>query len=132
MTELAQKSYIKEIERIVEHLMEDWMAHNFSDMDRYFANHVVMIETDTHRRIMGIDNVLEQYELFVEDAEIHEYDITELLIDLVEETAVAYVTYRIKYETDGTKFDESNTEILVFNEHNKEWKIVWRTQLIGT
>jgi hypothetical protein len=132
MTELAQKSHVKEIERICVHLMEDWMAPKFANMDRYFSNHVVMIETDTHRRITGIDDVLEQYELFVEDTEIVDFKITELLVDLVEDTAVAYVTYDIKYEMDETRFDETNTEILVFHEHDKEWKIVWRTQLVGT
>lgn len=132
MTELAQKSHVKEIERIVVHLIEDWMGHEFTNMDHYFSNNVVMIETDTHQRITGIDDVLEQYELFIEDTEIIDFKITELLVDLVEDTAVAYVTYNINYEVDETRFDETNTEILVFREHDKEWKIVWRTQLIGT
>ncbi len=132
MTELAQKSHVKEIERIIEHLMKDWMAQAFMDMDHYFSNHVVMIETNTHRRITGIEKVLEQYELFIEDAEVIDYEVTELLVDLVENTAVAYVTYQIKYEMDATKFDESNSEILVFRERDNRWEIMWRTQLIGT
>lgn len=132
MTELTQKTNVKEIERLVEHLMADWMAQEFTNMDHYFSNQVVMIETDTHRRIKGIDDVLEQYELFIEDAEIIDYEITELLVDFVKDTAVAYVTYRIKYKMDKTRFDETNTEILVFHEQDKAWKMVWRTQLIGS
>lgn len=132
MTELAQKSQVREIEHIIDYLFEDWMSHNFSDMDRYFSNHSVMIETGTHRRILGKSDVLEQYELFIEEARIKDYEITELFVDLVEDTAVAYVTYMIKYEMDNTTFKETNTEILVFHEHDKKWNIVWRTQLIGT
>jgi len=116
---------------MVEHLMTDWMAHEFANMDRYFSNHVVMIVAGTHRRISGLDAVLEQYELFIEDAEIENYNVTELLVDLVEDTAVAYVTYQVKYEIDNTRFDETNTEILVFHGRDNHWKIMWRTQVIG-
>ena len=131
MTKRAQKTRIKEIERIVEHLMEDWMSHDLAQMDHYFYDHVVMIEAGTNNRIMGVDNVLENYLLFIEDADITDYKITELFVELVEDTAVAYFTYRIKYEMDGTKFDESNTEILVFRNHEENWQIMWRTQLLG-
>lgn len=131
MTELAQKTHVKEIERIVEHLMEDWMSHEVTKMDQYFYDHVVMIEPGTNNRIMGLDSVLENYQIFIEDAEITDYKITDLFVELIEETAVAYFSYRIKYETDGTKFDEANTEILVFRKYEEEWQIIWRTQLLG-
>lgn len=131
MTERAQKTGIKKIERIIEHLMEDWMSHKLAKMNHYFYDHVVMIEAGTNDRIMGVDNVLENYLLFIEDANVTDYKITDLFVELVGDTAVAYFTYRIKYETDGTKFDENNTEILVFRKKGENWQIIWRTQLIG-
>lgn len=131
MTERAKKIQIKEVERVINHLMEDWMDNEGKNLDRYFYDHVVMMEAGTNNRIMGADNVLENYLLFIEDAEITDYNITDLFVELVEDTAVAYFTYRIKYEVDGTKFDESNTEILVFLKQGEDWHIIWRTQLLG-
>lgn len=131
MTERPHNTRIQEVERVIEHLMEDWMSRELANMDHYFYDNVVMIEAGTNNRIMGVDNVLENYLLFIEDADITEYKITHLFVELVEDTAVAYFTYRIKYETDGTKFDESNTEILVFRKKGEDWQIIWRTQLLG-
>lgn len=131
MTERAQITRTKEVERVIEHLMEDWMSHKSANMDRYFYDHVVMIVAGTNNRIIGVDNVLENYLLFIEDADITEYKITDLFVELVENTAVAYFTYRVKYEMDSTKFDESNTEILVLRKKGEDWQIIWRTQLLG-
>ncbi|SHE89108.1 protein of unknown function [Fodinibius roseus] len=131
MTERAKKTHIKEVERIINHLMEDWMDNEGENLDRYFYDHVVMIEAGTNNRIMGVDNVLENYLLFIEDAKITDYKITDLFVELVEDTAIGYFTYRIKYEMDDTKFDESNTEILVFRKQENNWQIIWRTQLLG-
>lgn len=131
MTELAQKSHIKEIERVIEHLFENWMNKQFVKLEQYFHHHIVMIEPGTANRLTGAEEIIENYRGFIEDAEIHDYSITELSVDLFGETAVVYLTYRIKYRVEQTKYDESNTDILVFRKHNRHWQIVWRTQLLG-
>lgn len=131
MTERKKKTQIKEVERVINHLMEDWMDNEGKNLDRYFYDHIVMIEVGTNNRIMGVDNVLENYLLFIEDSKITDYKITHLFVELVEDTAIGYFTYRVKYEVDDTKFDESNTEILVFRKQENDWQIIWRTQLIG-
>ena len=131
MTELAHKTHIREIERVVEHLFENWMNKQFFKLDQYFHNHGVMIEPGTAKRLTGAEEIIENYRDFIEEAEIFDYSINELSVDLFDETAVVYLTYRIKYRVEQTNYDESNTDILVFRKHNRHWQIVWRTQLLG-
>lgn len=50
-------------------------------------------------------------------------------IEVFGNTAVAYYTYRIRYQVESTKYDESGSEVLVFDRHNDQWIIVWRVQL---
>jgi len=131
MTELAHKTHIREIERVVEHLFENWMTKQFDKLEQYFHHHVVMIEPGTANRLTGADNIIENYRDFIEEAEIFDYSITELSVDLFDQTAVVYFTYGVKYRVEQTKYDESNTDILVFRKLNRHWQIVWRTQLLG-
>lgn len=131
MSELAHTTHIKEIERVVEHLFENWMTKQFDKLEQYFHSHVVMIEPGTNHRLMGAEQIIENYRDFVEEAEVYHYSITELLVDLFEETGVAHFTYRVNYSVEDTRYDESNTDILVFRKHNRHWQIVWRTQMLG-
>lgn len=131
MTELAHTTHVKEIERVVEHLFENWMNKQFEKLEQYFHNQAVMIEAGTENRLKGTAAIIENYRDFIEDADIDDYSITKLSVDLFEETATAYFSYRIKYRVENTKYDESNTDILVFRKHNRHWQIVWRTQQMG-
>lgn len=131
MTELAHTTHVKEIERIIEHLNEDWINKNLRNFDQYFHNHVVMIEPGTNNKIVGSEQVIENYRDFVEDIEVSDFKITEMHVDLFDATAVAYFTYRMRYRVENTNYDESNAEILVFRRHDDHWQIVWRTQMLS-
>lgn len=131
MTELAHTTHVKEIERIVEHLNEDWINGDLENMEQYFHNHVVMIEPGTDRRKTGIEQMIESYGDFIQEAEVSDFKITGMHVDIFDTTAIAYYTYHIKYMIGSTKYDESNAEILVLRQHEEEWQILWRTQLMG-
>lgn len=131
MTELPHTTHVKEIERLVEHLNEDLANKDFESLAEYYHNHAAMVESGTHRRLIGADEIIENYRDFIEDAEVSDFKITEMIVDLFSETAVAFFTYRIKYSVESTKYDEHNTEILVFRQHDEHWQIIWRTQMLG-
>lgn len=126
-----ETTHVKEIERLVEHLNEDWFNDNLKNVERYFHPNVVMIEPGTNRRISGVEEMIESYRVFMEDAEVSDFKIKEMSVDLFGSTAVAFYTYRVHYHVDNTKFDESNAEILVLRRDEDSWQIVWRTQLLG-
>ena len=131
MTQITHTSELKKVERVVEHLFEDWMNERLENLEQYFHKRAVMIEAGTRHRINGIEQIVENYRDFVEDLKIKEYDITNLMVEIFGEIAVAHFGYRMKYRVDNTSFVERNTDILVFRHEGQNWKIVWRTQMIG-
>ena len=131
MTELAHTTHLKEIERIIEHLFEYWMTKQFDKIEQFIHNHAVMIESGTHNRLSGMNALIEKYRDFVEDAEVFDYSIPSLQVDIIDNTAITYLNYRLKYRVKNTRYDEMNDEILVFRQKDRDWKIIWRTQLLG-
>jgi len=131
MTELAHQTHVKEIERIVEHLCEDWTNDKLENIERYYHPHAVAVIPGLSRKISGIEEIVENYRDFIEEAEVMEFNILDLLVDLFGTTAIAYFNYRIKYKVEGTTYTEGNTDVLVLRQHNSDWQIVWRMQLIG-
>lgn len=128
MNPITNTTHVKDIERLVERLNDAWVNDQIEDMEALFHKQVVMIEPGTHQKVTGREEMIESYREFVESSEIIDFKIRDLYIDLFENTAVALYTFRIKYRVETTNYDEIGTEILVFNRHNDEWKIVWRHQ----
>jgi len=131
MTELTRTTHLKEIERIVEHLFEYWVTKQFNKIEQFVHNHAVMIEPGTQNRLTGTNALIENYRDFIEEAEVFDYSIPSLQVDIIDDTGIAYLSYRLKYQVESTRYDEMNDEILVFRQQNRNWKIIWRTQLLG-
>ena len=118
----------EEIEILVEKLNDAWLNGHFEDMDGFFHKLVVLIEPGTTNKITGRERMIESYREFMDTAEVSEFKVRDLAIDVFETTAVALYRYRIKYRVESTRYDETGTEILVFHRHNDHWSIVWRSQ----
>lgn len=123
---------MKEIEKLIEQLNDAWLNDKIENMDMFFHKQVVLIEPGTNNRITGREEMIESYREFTESAEVSDFRIKDLMIDLFETTAVALYTFRIKYRVESTNYDENGTEILVFHRHNDRWKIIWRNQQPAT
>lgn len=121
-------SQVKEIEHLVEHLNDAWLNDKIENMDMFFHKQVVMIEPGTNNKMVGREEMIESYREFAESADVTDFKINDLFIDVFETTAVAHYTFRIKYTVETTNYDESGTETLVFHRHNDRWQIIWRTQ----
>lgn len=127
MNQLTNTTHVKDIEQLVERLNDTWLNDHLEDMETLFHKQVVMIQPG-HQKITGREEMIESYRDFIESAEIIDFKIRDVYIDLFETTAIAFYTFRIKYRVETTNYDENGTEILVFNRHNEEWRIVWRNQ----
>lgn len=128
MNQTTKNTHTKDIERLVEQLNDAWLNDQIEDMETLFHKQVVMIEPGIHRKITGREVMINSYREFIDSAEIIDFKIKDTYIDLFETTAVVLYTFRIKYRVETTNYDETGTEILVFNRHNNDWKIVWRHQ----
>ena len=90
-----------------------------------------MVHSGDFEKITGRQQIIESYWEFMESADVTDFKIVNESIHVFDETAVAYYSYRIHYTVETTNYDETVSEILVFQQHNDDWQIVWRTQLPG-
>lgn len=118
----------RDIEQLINRMNDDWVNDRTENLSRYFHKQVVMIQPGTHKKIIGREEMVDSYREFIEEAEVSDFRIKDLRIDVFEHTAVVLYTFRIKYRVESTNYDEGGVEILVLNYHNDNWQIVWRNQ----
>jgi len=118
----------KEIENLINRMNDDWLNDRIENLSRYFHKQVVMIQPGTHKKLIGREELVDSYREFMEEAEVSDFRIKDLRIDVFEYTAIVLYTFSIKYKVDSTNYDEEGLEILVLNLHKGHWQIVWRNQ----
>lgn len=121
----------REIESLVERLNDSWLNDKLENMDMFFHKQVVMLQPGTNKKVIGREALIDSYREFVESSEVSDFRTKDLAIDVFEDTAVVFYTFRIKYRVETTNYDEDGSEILILHRHNDRWLIVWRTQLPG-
>ncbi|HYW35755.1 MAG TPA: nuclear transport factor 2 family protein [Balneolaceae bacterium] len=120
---------VAEIESIIEHLNHSWLNKEFVDLETLFHKEVVLLQPgNTHKKV-GREMMIESYEEFMDSARVSDFKVNDKDIEVFANTAVAYYTYRIHYRVESTNYDETGSEVLVFNYRNDRWIIVWRMQL---
>ena len=118
----------KEIETLINRINNDWMNDRIENLDQYFHKQVVMIVPGTYKKITGREAMVDSYRGFTEEADVSDFQISDLQIDVFGDSAIALYTFRIKYRVETTNYDESGLEILVLKHYDERWKIVWRNQ----
>jgi ketosteroid isomerase-like protein len=121
----------REIESFVERLNDSWLNDKLENMDMFFHKQVVMLQPGTNKKVIGREAMIDSYREFVESSEVSDFRTKDLAIDVFEDTAVVFYTFRIKYRVETTNYDEDGSETLVLHRHNDRWLIVWRMQMPG-
>ncbi|NGP76555.1 nuclear transport factor 2 family protein [Balneolaceae bacterium YR4-1] len=121
-------NHIRDIEQFIDRMNDDWLNDRTENLSRYFHKQVVMIQPGTQKKIVGREAMVDSYQEFIEEADVSDFRIKDLRIDVFENTAIVLYTFRIKYKVETTNYDEGGVEILVLNLHNEHWQIVWRNQ----
>lgn len=124
-------SQSKQIEILIERLNDCWLNDKLENLDMFFHKQVVMLQPGTNKKVIGREAMIESYRDFIETSEVSDFRINDMAIDVFEDTAVVFYTFRIHYHVETTSYDESGSEILVLHNHNDRWIIVWRTQMPG-
>lgn len=121
----------KEIEGFIEGLNDCWLNDKLENMEMFFHKQVVLLQPGTNKKVIGREAMIESYRDFVESSEVSDFRTKDLTIDVFEDTAIVFYTFRIKYRVETTNYDEDGSEILILHRHNERWLIVWRTQMPG-
>ena len=124
---------MKAILEVVERLNAAWPAGDFDQLREILHPDVVLV---AHRpgggqRLVGRDAVIQSYREFVDQALIPKFELAEPEIDVFGATAIASCPYRIEYEIGGRRWTGGGHDLLVLQEGDSGWRVVWRTLLAG-
>lgn len=73
--------------------------------------------------------MVESYRQFSNTAKVHNFEELKIQVNVFNNTAIANTTFHINYEVQGKVYSEKGTDILVLNNFDNEWMVVWRTQI---
>lgn len=119
----------KEVEQLVRKLQNTWLENRVADLAAFFDENVVFFSPGRTERIVGKEAMIESYKQFLSASTVHNFQITNLHIDIFDTTAVAVLTFDVSYELQDKTYDEKGNDIMILNKRNSNWKIVWRTQI---
>lgn len=78
-------------------------------------------------RAEGRDACVQSYEDFRRQATLHDFQESEMSIDLFGNVSIATYRYEIAYEMKGQSFHDKGGDLFVFVRESGRWLAVWRT-----
>ena len=120
---------ISEIKNLVRSLTKTWIEKRIEDLYPFFHENVIVMPPGSDKQISGRNDMVESYRQFVNKAVIRNFEEMNLQVNVFNNTAITNLTFKIIYEIQDKVFSEIGIEVLILNNFNNEWKIVWRTQI---
>jgi len=120
---------ISEIKNLVRSLTKTWIEKRIEDLYPFFHENVIVMPPGSDKQISGRNEMVESYRQFVNKAVIRNFEEMNLQVNVFNNTAITNLTFKIIYEIQDKVFSEIGIEVLILNNFNNEWKIVWRTQI---
>lgn len=106
-----------------------WMERRFSDLSAYLAEDVITVAPGGKQRLEGRDASIESYREFMSRAEVTSFHSHGHVVTQRGATAVVEYDWDIGWNDQGTAHEASGRELLVLTRYDREWRVVWRTQL---
>lgn len=122
----------EEVLAVVRRLNAAWPAGRLEELAGLFDPAVVLVHLDPGAgRLTGRDAVVDSYRQFLDQAELHRFEMDAVDADVFGTTAVASCTYTVDYGLEGGRWVESGRELLVLRSGDPGWRIVWRAVVTG-
>ncbi|HSB09139.1 MAG TPA: nuclear transport factor 2 family protein [Blastocatellia bacterium] len=120
-----------EIRELVQRMNEAWVKGHPEELASFFSEDIVMVHPDFAQRTEGRDACVASYADFCTQADIQDFKLGDLAIDVSGDTAVATYSYDIAYEMGGERFNDKGRDVFVFSRSSGKWQAVWRTMIIS-
>lgn len=120
---------IGEIKSFVRSLTKTWIEKRIEDLYPFFHEDVIVMPPGSDKQISGRDEMVEGYKQFVNKAVVRNFEELNLQVNVFNNTAIANLTFKIVYEIQDKVYSEIGIEVLILNNFNNEWKVIWRTQI---
>ena len=115
-----------DIRRLVERINEAWTSGRPGDIGRYVHDDMAIIGPDFGVLADGRDACVASYAAFCEQARTLSFSLTDVTVNVIGDTALAFCRFDIRYERAGRSNHETGREVFVFGRSGDDWLAVCR------
>ncbi len=106
-----------------------WLERRFDDLPDFLASDVVFVAPGGTQRIEGLPAAIDSYRAFMSASDVQRFEPSDFKITERGDAAVAEYDWDMAWTSDGNAFAETGREILVLARRDRQWRVVWRTQI---
>jgi hypothetical protein len=114
---------------IMHQINNGWLTGQPAQLADYFHENIVFNSPDLRKQSIGKDICIQSYTDFISNSKILFFDQTNPIVHVFDNTAIVTYDFEMKYEQKDQVYDETGTDIMIFNKQRYSWKAVWRTLL---
>ena len=107
MPTAADREIRREILKFLRKVETAWLGGRFDELRSCFREDAVLLGADLEQRLEGRDAI----------------------VDVIGDAAVTVTPWTVRYEREGTIYDETGGDLLVLARDPEGWKVAWRTLL---
>jgi hypothetical protein len=106
-----------------------WLEGRIDDLAEMVHPQIVMVFPGFAGRIQGIEQFIDGFRDFSQNARILEFREHDLNADVAGNTAIVSFRYEMVYVRSENRYRSTGRDLWVLQNHNNEWIGVWRTML---
>ena len=106
-----------------------WLGGDAQGVASLFHEDVVMFSPRGEVLVRGRDAMVESYDAYHRRARTLAFDEFDHEVNVFGDTARASYRFRIAYELDGHKHEETGREVMVFTRQDGTWRAILRMNL---
>lgn len=95
-------------------------------LDEIFHKDMVIRGPEFKLMAEGKHACIESYATFAKDAEVISFEVSEPVIDLFDDMAVAKFDWTMRYKMNGTEHNDKGNDVFMFVREGGEWLVAWR------
>jgi hypothetical protein len=114
---------------LLKRIDQAWLTGRVNDLGRFFHDSMTMVFPGFAGRIAGRETMIAGFKEFCESAKVHEYNPSDLQVDVIDNTAVASFKFEMVYEQQGASYRSTGRDFWVFSRGVDGWHAVWRTMI---
>jgi len=118
-----------EIWELIDRVNDAWLGGRPSETAELFATDSQLVAPGLSTVITGRDAIVQTYIDTVAAITTDRFEVTDRMLSITDDTAVATYSYEISYRMGDSQHDERGQEILVLCRTDHTWKAIWRTQI---
>ena len=122
---------IKQIEKLINDFNNGWTKGEIESITPILHENIVFVAPDLKTEIIGKDNCIQTIIDYISSGETKLFEITEMKIHVIEQTAIIILDYYVEYEMNNRYYKENGKEFWTLIEKDGNWQLVWRAMVMN-